>query len=458
MRALLAHSLAQGLTLHHLDVSTAFLASRIDPRFNIFVELPEAFAGPNGERLARLRKSLYGLRQAAHDWFKLQEQFILSFDLSFVKSKSEPCMYTSRVGDRVCVVLVYVDDYLVATNDEEYFQSFLSGFKDFLGAQKVKDLGTPSNLLQMGIRISGDMTKIEIHQTKHIENCMDRFGLANADCGGAMTPMEEGDCALRKSTACDVSLPYRELIGSLLWISRCTRPDISHSVAYLGQFSCNYDSSHFKAAKRVLKYLYRTRDLCLTFNKPENSITTLVVLSDADWASNRIDRKSMSGCITYLNGCPVNWVSKKQSTVALSSTESEVYAMSVACTDALHLWAFLEPLSPPQLPILVYGDNQAAKCIAETGTNSVRSKWYDTRVFFLRDWYSTGALRFHYLHTSLNASDALTKSLGNVKLAYFRPIMLGIAPICYTRSVALSLGMCVAGFAAACASYAASFV
>ena len=104
----MAHAITHGLELHHLDVSTAFLASPIDEKFNIFVELPEGFAGPNGERYARLKKSLYGLRQAAHDWFHLQEKFIREFDSSFVKSESEPCMYYSKNEKRTCIVLVYV--------------------------------------------------------------------------------------------------------------------------------------------------------------------------------------------------------------------------------------------------------------------------------------------------------------------------------------------------------------
>ena len=120
LRVLLAHAVTHGLDLHHLDVSTAFLASPIDPKFNIFVELPSGFAGPNGERYARLKKSLYGLRQAAHDWFHLQESFIKQFDSSFVKSESEPCLYTSITKERTCIILVYVDDYLIATDDPEY--------------------------------------------------------------------------------------------------------------------------------------------------------------------------------------------------------------------------------------------------------------------------------------------------------------------------------------------------
>ena len=153
------------------------------------------------------------------------------------------------------------------------------------------------------------------------------------------------------------------------------------------------------------------------------------MFSDADWASDRTDRKSMSGGILYVNGSPVNWLSKRQTTVALSSTESEVYAMSVACTDALHVWSLLSDVVDVDLPIEIYCDNQGAKCIAEQGTNSVRSKWFDTRVHFLRDWFACKAFKFHYFNTNLNVADALTKSLGETKLNLFRPQMLGTVSV-----------------------------
>ena len=109
--------------------------------------------------------------------------------------------------------------------------------------------------------------------------------------------------------------------------------------------------------------------------------------------------------------------------------------MSIACTDALHLWSFMQPISPPSLPVKIYCDNQGAKCIAEQGSNSVRSKWYDTRVLFLRDWFKSKALRFHYLNTHVNVADAFTKSLGQTKVDLFRPQMLGINPVDYQSAV-----------------------
>ena len=103
--------------------------------------------------------------------------------------------------------------------------------------------------------------------------------------------------------------------------------------------------------------------------------------------------------------------------------------MSVACTDALHVWSLLSDVTDVELPIEIFCDNQGAKCIAETGTNSVRSKWFDTRVHFLRDWFASKGFKFYYFNTSLNVADALTKSLGETKLSIFRPQMLGAIPV-----------------------------
>ena len=103
----------------------------------------------------------------------------------------------------------------------------------------------------------------------------------------------------------------------------------------------------------------------------------------------------------------------------------------------MHLWSLLKPISDPRLPIRIYCDNQGAKCIAEQGSNSVRSKWYDTRVLFLRDWFQTKALKFHYLNTKVNVADAFTKSLPQVKMDVFRPQMLGIASVDYQSAVVM---------------------
>lgn len=148
--------------------------------------------------------------------------------------------------------------------------------------------------------------------------------------------MATGD-VLVKSDACPPGLPYRETLGSLLYISRTVRPDIAHSVAYLAQLCASYDHTHFEAAKRIVRYLKGTSDMGLLLTRSGRRDFSVQIICDADWASNRVDRKSMSGGLTMVNGNIVNWTSKKQSTVALSLTEAEVYAMTVTVTDVLKI-------------------------------------------------------------------------------------------------------------------------
>ena len=151
----------------------------------------------------------------------------------------------------------------------------------------------------------------------------------------------EGD-TLIKSSECPPEIPYREIVGGLLYIARTVRPDIMHSVAYLGQFSAAYNMTHFNAAKRVLIYLKNTSELGLKLTRSGRSNISIQITTDSDWASNRLDRKSMSGSVSMLNGNIVNWTSKRQSSVALSSTEAEIYGMSVGVTDAFHIWHICE--------------------------------------------------------------------------------------------------------------------
>jgi hypothetical protein len=122
-----------------------------------------------------------------------------------------------------------------------------------------------------------------------------------------------------------LTLPYRELLGSLTSLSTTTRPDISFAVSHLGQFNNCYGEEHWTAAKRVLRYLKGTADLRLVYDLDSEPLTGFI---DADWGSCTEDRRSFIGYIFLLNGGPVSWDSRKQRTVALSTTEAEYMALS----------------------------------------------------------------------------------------------------------------------------------
>jgi hypothetical protein len=152
------------------------------------------------------------------------------------------------------------------------------------------------------------------------------------------TPMELNQ-KLEKLNECDTNLPYRELFGKLMYLSVCTRPDISYACSKLGQFLNGYGADHFRAGKRVLRYLSGTSKWGLIFKK---SSPMLKIYADADWASCTIDRKSFSGFVVKIGASTVNWEAKKQKVVATSSTEAEYYSIAEACKELIYVKNFLK--------------------------------------------------------------------------------------------------------------------
>ena len=128
------------------------------------------------------------------------------------------------------------------------------------------------------------------------------------------------------------NLPYQQLIGGLMYLAVLTRPDIAYSVSFLSQYNNCYNESHWKCVKRILKYLKGTKNYCLKYIKSGDVLTGYV---DADWANDKCDRKSYTGFVFVLSGTAISWESRKQRTVALSSTETEYMALSDAAKEAI---------------------------------------------------------------------------------------------------------------------------
>ncbi|CAB0004503.1 unnamed protein product, partial [Nesidiocoris tenuis] len=176
------------------------------------------------------------------------------------------------------------------------------------------------------------------------------------------------------------NLPYQNLIGCLMYLSVATRPDISFAVSYLSQFNSCYNSQHWNAAKRVLRYLKGTMDFSLTYQKNGQPI---IGYADADWGSCTIDRRSYSGHCFIFAGSAISWSAKKQSCVALSTAEAEHAAITEATKEALHLRNLAVDLHMDQQKIKIFSDNQAAQHIAKNLVVSSRSKHIDIKLHFI---------------------------------------------------------------------------
>lgn len=203
-------------------------------------------------------------------------------------------------------------------------------------------------------------------------------------------------------------LPYQNLIGGLLYLSISTRPDIFFAVSFLSQFNSCYNVSHWKAAKRVLRYLKGTRDYCSTYKKTGENLHGFV---DADWGNVQGDRHSFSGYAFMMASSPISWEARKQRTVALSTTESEYMAICEATRESIYLKGLLLSIDFSINCMSLSIDCQSAQNLIRSHSTHLRTKHIDIRHYFIREKLDNKIIDLKYLSTDQMPADILTKGL-----------------------------------------------
>ena len=287
----------------------------------------------------------------------------------------------------------------------------------------MNELGPLSFVMQMSVKwVNGG---VELCQQRHITDLKSKFNMENAKPRG--NPIDP-KLQLDKDADPISSIPYRSLIGGLLWIARGTRPDIMFAVIYLAQFCNCYTDVHFGHAKRVLRYLQATSHYVLRL-APKKGKVNVRLFSDSDWAADKNDRRSISGSLSFINGALVDWCSTKQASVATSSTEAEYVAVSETAKTGIHLKQLLSEVGADlELPIKVDMDNQGALFMGKHDVNNKRSRHIDIRYHLIRDWIQKQLISLRYLATDFNIADLLTKGLDVNKTVQHRTSMGVVEP------------------------------
>ena len=202
-----------------------------------------------------------------------------------------------------------------------------------------------------------------------------------------------------------------------------------YAVIYLAKFASCYDGTHFKAAKRVVRYLVATVDDKLTYHQqPVSDLLKIMTYTDSDWAGDHLDRKSFSGSVVFLNDSAVSWHCKKQTTVALSSVEAEYMALSDATRETLYVHNLLAEFFGLKLPIVMDMDNIGAGHIAENDLNNKLTKHIDIRHHFVRHYIRAKIIELFYVPTADNVADVFTKALGPDTFKRLARIVLRLQP------------------------------
>jgi len=209
---------------------------------------------------------------------------------------------------------------------------------------------------------------------------------------------------------------YQEKVGTLLYASISTRPDIAYAVNKLAQAMQAPTVADGKACDRVFRYLAGTKSHGLLFGRTRNAdlkSVQITTYADADWGSDRTDRKSITGWVAMLNGDPVSWASKKQKVVSQSSCEAELYAEAAAINEMKWLRGLLEELhlKVESTPVL-FGDNQSTQELTRNGVKSERTKHIDIKYHFVTDEVKNGNVCLEWIPTTKQLADVLTKALG----------------------------------------------
>lgn len=403
IRMLLAIAVKLNLQIIQMDAETAFLQGDLEE--DIFMLQPEGFSDGTSQ-VCKLKKSLYGLKQASRIWNNKLNDALINYGLK--KSGIDPCIYFRKQNNKLLIVAVYVDDLLIFSNDSTLLKNLqLNLTQQF----KMRDLGEAKYVLGLNIEYDRKLGTLSIDQSQYIKEILQRFGMA--DCNPLSSPMDHNQ---KLSTNTDMeneqmhNIPYQEAVGSLMYAAQVSRPDISYAVGVVSRFNLNPTKTHWLAVKRILRYLKGTINAKLTYTR--NGNCELIGYCDADWAGDVSDRRSTTGYVFVMNDAAISWNSRKQPTVALSSTEAEYMSLTAAIQEAKWLKNLRDELLNDSTKILtICCDNKSAIDLASTTMYHARTKHIDVKYHFIRDTLMEGAFKLDYLRTDHMLADMLTKAL-----------------------------------------------
>lgn len=382
--------------------------------------------GPN--KVCRLRKSLYGLKQAARNWNAKLHATLLK--MGFKRIDSDRSVYIYVRGAVRIIVPIFVDDITLASTSPAALDKAVAELATYFA---LRDLGDTKWLLGIEVTRNWDEHSISLSQRQYIVDMLKTYGME--DTNPNKTPMEPGiiltkptEPITREEAAAMAGVNYLGAVGSLMYLATMTRPDISYAVGVLARFNSDPRPSHYKAVKHLFRYLKGTMDYKLVYKQQFNAPEPFIIYSDADHGGNKDNGKSTGGYVSCVGGGAVNWSSKLQPTVSLSTTEAEYIAAVEAGKEVMWMRNILQEFGyPVKKPSSLLIDNLSAISVAKNPEHHGRMKHLDLKHYWLRDAVEAGHMTPVHVPTQEMAADVLTKALPRDKLEHCRELM-GLRP------------------------------
>jgi hypothetical protein len=315
---------------------------------------------------------------------------------------------------KMIFLVLYVDDILLASND----LGLLHETKQLLSQSfEMKDLGDASYVIGIEIHRDRQHKILRLSQKAYIEKVLERFRMG--DCKSSVAPITKGErfskdqCLKNELEQQQMkSIPYASAVGSLMYTQVYTRPDIALAVGMLGRYQSNPGLEHWKAAKRVMRYLQGTKGYSLTFRHTDR--LEVFGYTDSDFAGCVDSRKSTSRYIFLLAGRAISWKNSMQIIVAKSTMEAEFVACYEATTQALWLRNFIGELKIVDSiarTIKIFCDNSAAVFFSKNNKSGSRSKYIDIKYLSVRDNIKRHEVFIEHISIESMVADPMTKGL-----------------------------------------------
>ena len=304
------------------------------------------------------------------------------------------------------MVQIYVDDIIFGSPNKKLCDKFS---KLMTSKFEMSMMGEMTYFL--GLQVVQNEQGTFINQAKYTRDLIQKYGCQHSKA--VRIPMQTNwKMDLDEEGTSVNPTEYRGLIGSLLYLT-ANRPDITFAVGVCARFQSNPKKSHLEAAKKIIKYLKGTVNIGLWYPRDDN--LELSGYSDADYGGCRIDRKSTSGTCQFLGNKLISWFSKKQNSVATSTTEAEYMDAGSCCAQILWLRQQLRDYNIIANEVPIYCDNNNAITITQNPVLHTRCKHVDIRHHFIRDHVEKKDIRMEKIHTDKQRADILTKPLAEAR-------------------------------------------